>query len=914
MHSDGKGDTPVTPSDDSGMTRYTAGTPSVDEPRTGSDPETATNYDLSARPAAPFAAGDAEGTNYNAKASPRKDGTPPGSGRPPGEPGPPAGGGDALPRRFGNYLLLEKIAEGGMGVVYKAQQLDPPRVVALKMILAGSFAAPSVMERFRIEARSVAVLDHPGIVPLYDFAEAEGKPYFTMAFVGGGSLQQLVKEGPLPARSAADVVLRIAEAVHYAHEKGVIHRDVKPSNILLQPREPHADGDKPTSSSGTKTSVNDLSSLRAALPVPRLTDFGLARRQDDLSARTASGEILGTPSYMAPEQAEGDPDAIGPATDVYGLGAVLYCLLTGRPPFQASSPLETLRQVREHEPVAPGRLNATVPRDLETICLKCLAKDPARRYASARLLADDLGRYLAGVPVLARPVGSLGKFVRWCRRYPGVASLTVAVVLALVCGVGAASYFAVLFRNKANEAEKARRDAEHARERALSEAEKTRWIEEILVAAPNDQLGFHTAPSVFTREMGEKRPIKLILRIAVFRATTDLARKPILCASVFSTVGRAYLMLGDRERAKDCLEKALKIRGENDAPREDVATSRFELGLLYENVDDTKCLTLVEAAQKDFEELEGYGPNHPAATRALRSKAWMTVRREDYPQAGALFQELAARCKNYVEANRVGKEHDDGLGELVAAEMGLVHCYLDQGKYPQGLLQASGALDHLFERVKDHPLAPAFRELNEAKRAFGDGNLPTVETHLRAALRLIHGAAGPEPWYEENVVRFFLAMVLERQGKGRVDEAAATYRDCIDHLSATSGYRNELMFMPLSGLARVLHASGKDSAADEEFQKFLDAQKELFSPDHVMYANAVMTHVDSLRERGVRPDLHEARAREAKRIYELHAERRWRRYRACLENLADACRRNGKAAEAADLENQIRRLDPAKAP
>jgi WD40 repeat protein len=303
---------------------------------------------------------------------------------------------------FGDYELLHEVARGGMGVVFRARQVSLNRIVALKMILAGRLASGDDVRRFRLEAEAAANLDHPGIVPIYEVGEHEGQHYFSMGFVEGESLAQRVADGPLPTRRAADVVRQVAKAVQSAHEHGVIHRDLKPANILIDAR-----------------------------GRPRITDFGLAKTIREDRGLTATGQVLGTPSYMPPEQADGRIDANGPAADIYALGAILYCLLTGRPPFQASSAMETLLQVREWEPVPPCQLNAAVPRDLETIALKCLQKEPKRRYGSARELAEDLGRYLAGQPILARPVGRSERLWRWCRRNPALAAMTLALTVLL---------------------------------------------------------------------------------------------------------------------------------------------------------------------------------------------------------------------------------------------------------------------------------------------------------------------------------------------------------------------------------------------------------------------------------------------------------------------------------------------------
>lgn len=311
-------------------------------------------------------------------------------------------------RYFGEYELLEEIARGGMGVVYKARQVRLNRIVALKMILSGELAGDEEVQRFKTEAEAAANLDHPGIVPIFEIGEHKGQHYFSMGFVEGQSLADRLKDGPLPPREAAEIVKKVAEAVAYAHEKGVIHRDLKPANVLLD-----ANGE------------------------PRVTDFGLAKQVESDSDLTRTGAVMGTPSYMPPEQASGKTDEVGPRADVYSLGAILYFLLTGRPPFQSTNAMDILLQVLEKEPLAPQMLNLETPKDLDTICLKCLQKDTTRRYQTAQELTDELGRFLRDELIQARPVGRSERTWRWCKRNPSVAGLYgVSFVVLLLLAIG----------------------------------------------------------------------------------------------------------------------------------------------------------------------------------------------------------------------------------------------------------------------------------------------------------------------------------------------------------------------------------------------------------------------------------------------------------------------------------------------
>jgi serine/threonine-protein kinase len=304
------------------------------------------------------------------------------------------------------YEILGVLGRGGMGVVYKARHRALKRTVALKMILAAGHAGPRELARFRTEAEAAARLQHPNIVQVFDVGEADGHPYCALEFVEGGNLASKIAAKLLPAREAARLVETLARAVQLAHSCNVVHRDLKPSNILL-------------ATDGT----------------PKITDFGLARRLDDDSGATQAGAIMGTPSYMAPEQASGRTHEAGPAADIYALGAILYECLTGQPPFKGQTMGETLDLVRTQEPTPPSRLRPGLPRDLETICLKCLEKDPGRRYPSAAELADDLKRYQRGEPITARPVGRVERVVKWVRRNLAVVVAAAAVVLALVGGI-----------------------------------------------------------------------------------------------------------------------------------------------------------------------------------------------------------------------------------------------------------------------------------------------------------------------------------------------------------------------------------------------------------------------------------------------------------------------------------------------
>ena len=293
---------------------------------------------------------------------------------------------------LGDYELLEEIGRGGQGVVFRARQKSLNRIVALKVIGLGQWATKAHLKRFRLEAEAAASLDHPCIVPIYEVGERDGQCYFSMKFVEGGQLDEVVNQTPISIRQAVELIAKVARTVHYAHEHGILHRDIKPGNILLD-----AKGE------------------------PQLTDFGLARLVESESTVTRTLEVLGTPSYMAPEQAAGNNAKLTSATDVYGLGAVLYQLLTGHPPFAGGTTYETIKLLLETEPQAPRLWNPKVDRDLSTICLKCLEKDPQRRYSSALALAEDLERWLKHEPIQARRTGVLARGKKWLQRNPTAA-------------------------------------------------------------------------------------------------------------------------------------------------------------------------------------------------------------------------------------------------------------------------------------------------------------------------------------------------------------------------------------------------------------------------------------------------------------------------------------------------------------
>jgi WD40 repeat protein len=380
-------------------------------------------------------------------------------------------------RYFGDYELLEEIARGGMGVVYKARQVSLNRVVALKMILAGQLAAAADVQRFQREAEAAANLDHPHIVPIYEVGEHEGQHYFSMKLIEGSSLAQDLARFSKDPKAAAQLLAAVARAVHHAHQRGILHRDLKPGNILID-----------------------------AAGQPHITDFGLAKRVSGEGGVTQSGAIVGTPSYMAPEQASAEK-GLTTAVDVYSLGAILYELLTGRPPFQGATPLDTVLQVLSEDPVPPSRWNTQTPADLETICLKCLEKTVGKRYASAEELAEELRRFQAGEPVLARPVGSWERTRRWVKRRPvaaGLVGVTALLLLALVgLAVGWFSY---------DQVQAARQRAESARDEARrqkQEADKQRTVAE---AARKEEAKQRAAAEVARKEEGRLRTEEARLR------------------------------------------------------------------------------------------------------------------------------------------------------------------------------------------------------------------------------------------------------------------------------------------------------------------------------------------------------------------------------------------------------------------
>ena len=521
------------------------------------------------------------------------------------------------------YDILEELGRGGMGVVYKARHRRLRRLVALKMVLAGAHVGQAGLARFRAEAEAVAKLVHPNIVQIFETGEHEGRPFFSLEFVEGGSLDQRINKSPTNPRGAAQFVETLARTMDVAHQRGIVHRDLKPANILL--------ASVSSQSSMTRHRETDTSSLPedhwSRTMVPKIADFGLAKRTDDDSSQTATGAILGTPSYMAPEQAGGKNREIGPAVDIYALGAILYEMLVGRPPFKAGNPIDTVRQVIEQEPVPPRQLEPRVPYDLETICLKCLEKDPARRFPTAAALADDLRRFVDGDPIHARPTPAWERAWKWGKRRPAIVALLALIPVAIASVVLFVLWHNVSLRGQLD--------------RALTEERNARQREQ--EARQENHLSL-------LRQEGQK--LFDSARVAV--AARDWATARVDLEKALATIGDAPNLEKVKQPAQALLKEVaneLNVEADHRASRtrlQQFAVHRDEaqfLGTLYTGMDLAANLEAARAAVKIA--LDVYGVPE-GGTGEPRFDAYLTAAqkseiRADCAQILLIFAETLAQ-------------------------------------------------------------------------------------------------------------------------------------------------------------------------------------------------------------------------------------------------------------------------------
>lgn len=765
-------------------------------------------------------------------------------------PGSPAG-------VFGDYQLLEIMARGGMGVVYKARHIRVDRLVALKMIRTGELASREEAERFRLEATAAAHLEHPNIVPIYEVGEQDNRQFFTMKLVNGGSLAQSLLSGAwgkatgAEQRLAARLMAQVARAVHYAHERGILHRDLKPSNILLQIADCRSQIEEASGKSANLQSP--ISNLQSAIPL--VSDFGLAKRLATLSEQaevTPTGMVIGTPGYIAPEQAVAGASELTTGADIYSMGAILYTLLTGCPPFQGDTPMDTLLQALEREPVPPRARAAAVDADLQTICLKCLEKQPNQRYASAATLADDLERYLNGEPVRARPVTSGERLWRWCRRKPLVAGLAAALLLTLLGGFGLVTWQWLRAQQHARRAEESLVEAEDSLQLAHQVVNNfyTRVSEDKLREVP----GMHQvreelleAALAYYEKFIQKRGQDPALQ-------AEMAETYYRIGAITGEIGPNAAALQAYQQALLLYEKLLENRPGDARLETALAETHRRIGILQGGAGQwQEALASYQRAGDHFARVHQAHPKDTGARYGLaaidnnlgnlyRGKGQTREALASFEKARDIYQDLV----------RIEPGSRQFRGALSATYSNLAMTSAALGRRAEAIKiyrQAAGLLEKL---VEDAPSNLASRkDLARIDRLLGGELLQ--EGQADEALRLLQqGHALLERLAQENpTVKDFqldLASSHRQTGhllrdRGQRTEALAHYqqgRDIMEKVvlrdPAVPGYRNDLAKCCYD-MAGVLSRTGKPHEALPLYRRACDIRQELMAahPDNLEF-------------------------------------------------------------------------------
>ncbi len=716
----------------------------------------------------------------------------------------PDGRGEPL-RRFGDYELLEEIGRGGMGVVYRARQVSLNRPVAVKMIASGELASPEFVQRFHLEAEATAGLQHPNIVAIHEVGVHKGQHFYSMDYVEGQTLAERVLNNPVPPELAADYLKTIAEAVHYAHQRGILHRDLKPSNVLID-----------------------------SLDQPHLTDFGLAKRLTGDSDLTLTGQVLGSPNYMPPEQALGRRQAATIACDVYSLGAILYFLLTGRPPFAAESLTEILQQVLHSEPVSPRLLNPTVPRDLETICLKCMSKEPERRYGSVLALAEDLDRFLRGEPVQARPVGVAGKAWRWCRRNPGLASLAGgSLILLLALAIGA-PIAALRINQERHKAEAARRNETSLRQQAQveektaqREAFKSQQVAEFL---KNMLQG--VGPSVARGR--DTTLLREILGRTAERVGKDLAGQPEVEAELRNTIGEVYFALGQFDRAELMHEVALRLRS-NVLGKDDIATAESLHNLAKALCNQGR---LAEAERLERNALvirtRVLGKEHPEVATALSGLGKVLFQQGRRAEAESAYrQALVMRMKLFGEEHLSVAESLDDLASILFV----------QRKYDESERTSRRAIAMSRNLLGNEQPALVSSLNGLAKTLVAQGKMAEAEPLYRESLTMSRQLwTDGHPSLDQSLNNLIDLLLAEQ----KYTAAETLCREDLATAESHLGKESPGLAVKLNRLAGVLRAEGKLSESLELEQTALDLARKLARTDPSAFEQIISEMADGL--------------------------------------------------------------------